>query len=399
MTTHSKKEDCICCGGKNLNTVLDLNDQPLANSYHDNSEELEKFPLKLNLCHDCYHLQLSHIVNPDLMFKDYLYVSGTTQTLRDYFDWFAKFVSNRWCAGGKVLDIACNDGTQLNSFKKLGWDTYGVDPAENLYELSNKDHNVICDYFKSDQFRYKFDAITAQNVFAHNENALQFLNDCADSLTYSGHVFIQTSQAELVSSNQFDTVYHEHLSFFNINSMLALAKRSKLHLVDVVKTPIHGISYVFVFSRFPAAEGHMENLLGIEQERGLCKLKTYDAYKENIENIITEYKAAIESARNDGFKIIGYGAAAKGMTFLNYAGIYPDVIIDDNELKQGLHTPAGNTKIYSIDYVKDLKEDDKVLFVPLAWNFFTEIRQRIKNVRDNPNDRYLKYFPSVKVED
>ena len=89
---YNKKDECICCGGSNLELLLDLNKQPLANSYHDNIKELEKYPLGVNVCKDCYHIQLTHIVNPDLLFKDYLYVSGTSQTLKDNFEWFSNFV-------------------------------------------------------------------------------------------------------------------------------------------------------------------------------------------------------------------------------------------------------------------------------------------------------------------
>lgn len=399
MNTHNHKTNCICCDSTKLTTVVDLTDQPLANSYHDNTTPQAKYPLQMNLCNDCFHLQLSHIVNPDLLFKDYLYVSGTSQTLLTYFDWFVDYVTSNEDVGS-VLDIACNDGSQLNSFKKLGWKTYGVDPAENLYKLSSQDHNVTCDYFKGEgQFDRQFDVITAQNVFAHNENALEFLNDCADVLNDDGTVFIQTSQAELVASNQFDTVYHEHLSFFNINSMNELAKRSNLDLVDVIKTPIHGISYVFVF-RKQASKYNIQcinNLIGVEKERGLYKLDTYTRYGANIRYICTVYNQTIENWSKDGYKIIGYGAAAKGMTFLNYAGTYPDVIIDDNPLKQGLYTPGSNIPIHSVDYIKQLDPNEKIMFVPLAWNFYDEIRSRIKQVRANDNDRFIKYFPSVKI--
>lgn len=333
------------------------------------------------------------------MFKDYLYVSGTSKTLRDYFDWFADYVET-WEDPGDVLDIACNDGSQLDSFKERGWSTYGVDPAENLYKLSSEEHNITCDYFKGGkQFDRTFDVITAQNVFAHNEDALKFLNDCADVLDYDGTVFIQTSQAELVQSNQFDTVYHEHLSFFNINSMNELAKRSKLDLVDVVKTPIHGISYIFVFRKTAPelSTKWVQNLINVEKQRGLNTLETYDIYKNNVEEIIIDFRNAVERFRNDGYEIIGYGAAAKGMTFLNYADVYPDVIIDDNPLKQGLYTPGGNTPIHGIEYVKNLGKNAKVLFIPLAWNFYSEIRTNIKSVRNNNGDFFLKYFPSVKI--
>ena len=124
MSTNNfyEQKECLCCGKENLDILLDLNEQPLANSYHDNSEELEKYPLGVNLCYDCYHIQLSHIVNPDLLFKDYLYVSGTTKTLRDNFEWFSNYVLEHNSNIKNVLDIACNDGSQLDCFKSKGID-------------------------------------------------------------------------------------------------------------------------------------------------------------------------------------------------------------------------------------------------------------------------------------
>ena len=119
--SHIENKCCFACGKKNLKTVLDLGDQPLANDYHSGNIEQDKFPLKLNLCESCYHLQLSHTVNPDLMFRHYLYVSGTTKTGRDYFDFFAKKTLEYVPNAKNILDIANNDGTQLDSYKKLGF--------------------------------------------------------------------------------------------------------------------------------------------------------------------------------------------------------------------------------------------------------------------------------------
>jgi 2-polyprenyl-3-methyl-5-hydroxy-6-metoxy-1,4-benzoquinol methylase len=393
-----KKENCICCDNKELVEILDLKNQPLANSYHTEHEVLEEFPLKLNLCSKCYHLQLSHIVNPDYLFKNYLYVSGTTKTLLDYFEWFASFTKEYFPNAKSVLEIACNDGSQLNSFKKLGLDTYGIDPAENLHKLSKENHTVVCDYFDKKHYQNKkFDIIVGQNVFAHNENAKKFLDDCYELMTDDSFLFIQTSQADMVQNNQFDTIYHEHISFFNINSFNELVKRTKLNLVDVIKTPIHGISYLFVISKQNLKPNLIKNLIDLEKSYGLLNLETYNTYSKNVNNIVSEFIKNIEHYRNSGYKIIGYGAAAKGNTFLNFANIKLDSIIDDNKLKQGLYTPGTNIKITSIDILNSFHETDKILFVPLAWNFFNEIRTRILKVRQNKNDLYLRYFPNVNV--
>jgi hypothetical protein len=394
---YHKQEKCLCCDSSNLELLLDLNNQPLANSYHTNDLPLLEYPLGVNLCKKCYHIQLTHIVNPDLLFKDYLYVSGTSQTMRDHFEWFSNFVIE-YANPKSVLDIACNDGSQLDCFKDKGIKTFGIDPAENLYSLSSKNHNVICDYFNENSYDRKFDVIVAQNVFAHNKNHKKFLDDCSNIMHDDSYLFIQTSQAELIQNNQFDTVYHEHISFFNSNSMNELAKRTDLNLIDIIKTSIHGISYLFVFSKKNINKHLVENLIDVERLRGLLSDKLYVEYKQNVQSIVKDFKNTINEYKDKGFKIVGYGAAAKGMTFLNFADMTLDIIIDDNPLKQNLYTPGTNILIKSADYIKTYKPEEKILYVPLAWNFYSEIRERILEVRNNPNDLFLKYFPTLKIE-
>jgi len=394
--------ECLCCGSERLKLVLNLNEQPLANSFKKTAEETEPyFPLHLNICEDCTHLQLSHAVNPDLLFKNYLYVSGTSQTLRDYFDWFAGYSFEHFADAPKaVLDIACNDGTQLNSWKKLGLKTYGIDPAENLHPISSVEHEVICDYF-TDKYTYHYknknlDIINAQNVFAHNSYPLEFLKQCKEIMHDDTVLFIQTSQADMIKNNEFDTIYHEHLSFFNANSMNELAKRAGLYLTGVNKTPIHGNSYVFVFRKQPH-DGNLEQVLKEERELGLQDMNTYLAYADRCHSIVEDLKETIEHYRLLDYLIVGYGAAAKGNTLLNFGEIYLDYIIDDNPLKQGLYSPGLNIPVVSIDKLTEY-DSAKVLFVPLAWNFFSEIRNKIKAKRDREGDVFVRYFPTISVE-
>lgn len=397
--------ECIACGSTHLTQVLDLNNQPLANSFL-RIEHLQFpepiFPLVLNSCTECSHLQLSHAVNPDLLFKNYLYVSGTSQTLKDYFDWFANFTLNYVEEPTNVLDIACNDGTQLDSFKALGLETFGVDPATNLHRLSSVNHNVICDYLKRDHIGQlqvqELDIINAQNVFAHTSDPLEFLSICKNIMHDKTVLFIQTSQADMVKNNEFDTIYHEHLSFFNANSMQSLANRAGLNLIDIVKTPIHGNSYVFVFSKTLEPRETVAQMLHDERELGLQEASTYVEYAEKAKQVVVDLNATITEYRGKGFRIVGYGAAAKGNTLLNFGNILLDYIVDDNPLKQGLFAPGVRTPVVSIDALDLIPEDTNVLFVPLAWNFYTEIRNRIKAVRDNENDVFVKYFPTIVLE-
>jgi len=399
--THIENKHCLACGKHSLKTILDLNNQPLANNYHRGIRQNE-YPLKLNLCDNCYHLQLSHAVNPDLMFLHYLYVSGTTQTLKDYFDYFAKLTLEYNPKAQTILDIACNDGTQLDSYKKLGLQTYGIDPAKNLYDGAvAKGHKIVCDYFNINTINKfdntKFDIITAQNVFAHTRYTTEFLESCRLLMHDDSILFIQTSQANMVINNEFDTIYHEHLSFFNTNSMKKLVERCGLKLSDVFKTDIHGTSYVFVITKKDLGKVGVQNMLKFEQEKGLYDILTYPEYALKCYKATYDLKNKLQELKNEGYILVGYGAAAKGNTLLNFGKIDLDFIIDDNPLKQGLFTPGRDIEIINSDYLSELDESRKVVFVPLAWNFFKEIKSRIKAKRNNKNDLFIKYFPGLEV--
>lgn len=396
MQNCKELKKCLCCDGDNLTNVLNLREQPLANSYTKSKlEEEEFFPLGLNYCNDCTHLQLTYAVNPDLLFKNYLYVSGTTKTLKQYFEDFVKLVAENSVptssAGAlSVLDIACNDGSQLDAFKRYGYDTYGIDPAQNLFKLSSKNHTIACDYLSEESItslrKDKFNVIIAQNVFAHNTYPKEFLEICKKHLAKDGRIFIQTSQADMVKYGQFDTVYHEHISFFNIRSMSRLAERVGLALTNVIRTSVHGTSYVFVFSA-NKNEDKSAQLIQTEIHQTFSEV---EKFSDNAISTIRKLKADIAKYKQDGYLIVGYGAAAKGNTILNFGDIQLDYIVDDNPLKHNLFTPGTKIPIVPFDYINSINKDEEVVWLPLAWNFFSEIKHNIKTKRPHIKDEFIQ---------
>lgn len=402
MSDYKELKKCLCCNNDDIRVVLDLGSQPLANSYHNN-EKLDEYPLMLKLCQNCWHLQLSHAVNPDLMFKNYLYVSGTSNTLREYFEQFADLTLKYKPDAKNILDIACNDGTQLDSYKKRNLETYGIDPAENLSEISiGKGHKITVDYINDDVIKsygeLKFDLIVAQNVFAHNTYPSKFLKLCEKILNKNGYLFIQTSQANMVINNEFDTVYHEHISFFNILSIKELLSQTNLYLNDVIKTDIHGTSFVFVISKNDVTSKNVNDEIKFFIKKGLNKLLTYSKYSYNAHKITFDLKELVDTYKSSGHCVVGYGAAAKGNTLLNFGKIKLDYIVDDNPLKCGLLTPGMNIEIKSPDFISQIKTYKPIIFVPLAWNFYTEIRKKIKSYRNDDNDIFVRYFPKLVLE-
>jgi SAM-dependent methyltransferase len=402
-----KLNSCLACGSDDLELVLNLNDQPLANAFLKHQHEPEPtFPLAVNLCKHCCHLQLTHAVDPKLIYTHYLYVSGTSRTQHDYMSWFAKFASEYFDGQpSTVLDIGCNDGTQLNYFKELGVKTYGIDPAQNLFATSSQQHHVVCDFFNANTAKLfveqygQVDCVVAQNSFAHNPDPLGYLTALKEVLTEHGLFFIQTSQADMVLNNEFDTIYHEHVNFYNINSMKALCDRAGYNLVDVIKTPIHGTSYVFVLSPGIAKPGRIANLLEIERQAGLENINTYRKWAENVMFVVGQFCNLCQVFKyQQGYKLVGYGAAAKGNTLLNFAQLDLDMIIDDNPLKQGLLSPGRHIPVVGIEALDAIPASQPVMFVPLAWNFYSEIREKILARRRVERDRFIKYFPEVRVE-
>jgi len=394
-------KNCIACGSEDLVKVLDLNEQPLANSYKKSVDEPEPyFPLAINRCEHCFHVQLTHRVNPDLMFKDYAYVSGTAKTQLEYFEWFAEFAKEKFgTMPSTVLDIGCNDGSQLNAFQDRGAETYGVDPAENLFDTSSKRHKVVCGYFTGKEWAGKFDVITCQNAFAHNFNQLELLQNISRNMHNESLLFATTSQCDMILNGEFDTIYHEHLSFYNIKSIDALCKRAGLNLIDVVKSPVHGMSYIFIISKYKRAPKTIQNLIDLETKKGLYDTRTYEIYAKKCQEVAVYFSGVIKRYREQGIPVVGFGAPAKGNTLMNFAGIGPDFTIDENPLKQGLYCPGVDVPIYGIEKLKELDPTKPVCFIPLAWNFYDEIVKKIKANRQESNDTFVRYFPSFEIKE
>jgi len=391
---------CLACGSNKLVPSLNLGNQPLANNYLISvSEHEETYPLGVNVCSDCYHLQLTHTVDPKIIYKNYLYVTGTNKTIQEYSDWFAGYViESIKRETSNILDIGCNDGTQLNYFKSRGYNTFGIDPAENIHPISSKKHDVICDFFGPEiveKIKYEFDAIIAQNVMAHNPDPYSFLNTCKELMSDHTLLYVQTSQANMILNNEFDTIYHEHINFFNVSSMNKLATRVGINLIDVIKTPIHGNSYIFVFSKTLKKPFNIQNQINMESK--LYALSTYQEWEAKVKCNMSDLAVVVGKYRKEGYKIIGHGAAAKGNTMLNYSKIKLDLILDDNPIKQQLYTPGSHILINNPEQLNYYKIEDKILFIPLAWNFFSEISKRIKNLRNVDHDVFLKYFPEVAI--
>lgn len=388
--------ECVACASSDLLCTLDLGYQPLANDFLNPGSTLETFPLKLNRCKNCTHSQLSIAVNPSRLFRNYSYVSGTSQTLSAYFDILVKRIMNEFGHSGKLLDIGSNDGTFLSKLNSTEWIALGVDPAVNLIQNSISIGAITIPAFfntkLSKLLTKDFDVIAAMNIFAHTANPLEILFGIKECLKTNGKAFIQTSQANMFISGEFDTVYHEHISFFNVKSMRSLLDRAGLSLSNVSIVPIHGGSYLWEITKINDSNLEFQRE-SYEAFNGFYEDSVYLNFAKKAADKSLEIKTITDEYRKNGYKIVSYGAAAKGNTFVNFANLRFDNIFDDTPEKIGKQSPAGGCVVSNPILLKDI--DQPVLVVIPAWNFKDEILEKIYNLRNKSGDFYLVYFPEL----
>ncbi len=392
-----KIKNCLACGSKKLRVVLNLNKQPLANSYVKNIKKKEqKYELKVNTCLECTHLQLSIAVDPRIIYQNYNYISSTTKTYLNYMNEFYEFCvkNSSKLIKKNILDIGCNDGSQLDVFKKNKFKTFGVDPAKNIYKISSKKHKIYCSFFDEKivkKINQKFDLIIFQNSFAHNPNPFKLLNNIKKLMHNSSTLVIQTSQSNMCKNREFDTIYHEHINFFNVKSMYELTKRANLKLHRVEKKSIHGTSYLFVIK--PNSDS--TKIKKIIRNESFLSFSYYKKWGLECSKNVKRIQNKIKEIKKKNI-IIGYGAAAKANTFLNFSKIKLDYIIDDNKLKQNKYCPGSKIPIRSIDLLKTIKKN--IYILPLAWNFHVEIRKRVKKIRPKYSDKFIICFPKFRIQ-
>jgi SAM-dependent methyltransferase len=384
-------DHCRICNSENLHRYLDLGATPLANSY------LQKAQLKqpefsedlcLQLCEDCGLSQLTKVVHPDRMFRHYLYVSSTTQTMREHFKELA--VSSRAHVkarpGSLAIDVASNDGLLLSSFIEAGMQAVGVDPAENLAAEANaKGLTTECAYWNENvaqNVREKHgpaQVITACNVFAHADDLQEFMRGVDAALDKKGVFVIECPYAlDFIEHNEFDTAYHEHLSYIALTPLRALMELHGFHLSDFEHFPnIHG-GTIRVYAKRgkgkPSAD--LQAALQRESEFGIKEPRVYDAFADRVVRNRKKLRDLVEDLRAQGKTIWAYGASAKGNTLMNFFGLHSEQVakaVDDNPKKHGYFAPGSRMEIVGPEALADGKPDYLLL---LAWNFEKEIRRR-----------------------
>src|SRR3989344_7791271 len=385
---------CQFCKSKNLKKVLDLGVTPPANSFLKKSElknKEYKFPLQVFFCKNCHLLQLGHVVNPEILFKDYVYTSSTSPVFIKHFEDYAKKVFDRFHLNRNsfVIDIGSNDGILLKPFKSLGTKILGVDPAENLATKAIMEGIPTLPKFFDSNLAQEIvdnagqaDIVTANNVFAHIRDLDEITSGVKVLLRDNGvFIFEVAYLGDFIEKNYFDTVYHEHLFYHSISPLDKFFKRHEMAIFDVEKVPTHGGSIrVFVkkiSSKYKISDS-VQKMIKDEIKRGLGKEKTYLAFSENVEKNKKTLISLLKNLKSQGKIIVGYGAPAKGNTLLNYFGIdtkFLHYIVDDSPLKQGLYTPGTHIPVVPSETLSKNPKPEYILI--LAWNFAESIMEKL----------------------
>jgi UDP-glucuronate decarboxylase len=387
---------CRVCENTNLKSVISLGKSPLANnllSSKDLEKEEELFPLEMMYCDKCHLSQLSYIVDPEKMFKHYLYVTSTTDTFKQHFKDMADKISQDFNLKNNslVVDIGSNDGLLLKKFKEQGSRVVGVEPAENICEIARTDGiDTLSGFFDKDivedivKMKGKADVVTANNVFAHVAN-IKDLTENVKKLIKDDGVFVIEVQYLLDTIKQltFDNIYHEHLSYFTVLSLNEFFKRQNLEIFKVEHVNTHGGS-IRVYIQNPgkrAIDSSVNQFLENEKMSGFDKFETYQKFSEAIQGVRDNIREFTVKAKSEGKKIVGYGAPAKATTMLNFYKInneFIDYIIEDNPLKQGMTVPGVRIPIKNKETMDSQMPD--YIFI-LAWNFAEEILRKNETYR------------------
>ncbi len=392
----NKKKNCRLCGNKKIDQIVKLCNSPLANNLANSKKESLKaknFPLNLMLCSKCYHVQLEHVVDAKKLYNQYLYMTGVSQGFRDHFKVYAKKIIKYFKNSNKnlkILEIGSNDCTLLDNFKNKKWQTVGIEPAKNLYNITKKKHYIINDYYnvktnKTLKKKFnKFDLIIANNVFAHIDN-LKFVFVLLKPLLHNKSliVFEVSYLLDVIRKKLFDTIYHEHLDYHSIIPLKIFFKKMNLKIINIEHLSVHGGSIrVFVAkktSNIIAKNDKINAFINKEKEYKLIRKKTYVKFYNDLTKQRNKLNNFFDSLKNE--KVYGYGAPAKAVTLINFFNLDHNnikLIVDDSALKQNKYIPGSKIKIYKSQILT--KKPPKFIVI-LAWNVYEDILKKLKRYK------------------
>jgi SAM-dependent methyltransferase len=406
---------CRLCQADFYDFTVNLGKSPTANQLPKNAQEAKnakRFDLEVGMCSSCKHIQLMDIVNPSILFSDYIYKSGTSATFVRHFTELAKIISELPLHLKYVLEVGSNDGTLLSKFKDRGVRAIGIEPSQILADECNKvGLETICSYFESTTMQSiverfgKPSIIVGNNVFAHIDDLAKAFECAHDFLDPQGYFIFEVADvSKILVDGIFDTIYHEHMSYHSITSMFQFAKQHGFKIARIDQISTHGGSLRFFLTIDGQIDATLnldelisrENLLDLNSDLALHKIA------DQIGKIDSSVKRVLDNLASDpSYALIGYGAPAKVVTFLSTLNI-EDLpllgIIDDNVHKQGKFLPGSGIKILSsaelVDELRSKFPEKRVACLVFPWNLGVEIQEKIASLFP-PGSKLITFFPEV----
>jgi predicted TPR repeat methyltransferase len=406
-----ERQSCILCGASTVQQFLKLGAMALANKFVTREELVKtdpRYPLQVGFCHTCGHVQLVDMVPPQAMFEDYLYMSSASETLNQHFADLARTVVERFRLGAAdlVVDIGCNDGTLLGCFRRQGVRTLGVDPAENLAAINaGSGIDRLVTYFNVGTAREIVDrfgpasVITITNTFPHIQDLQGFAEAVKMALKPGGSLVIEAHYlVDLLEQGAFDTVYHEHVSYWALGPMKYLFEKNGLQVVNAERLPLHHGQLRATICRMGEGEPSpaVEQVLEAERALGIDKFETYRRFAAKVNRLRDDLLGTLRRLRTENKRVAAYGAPAKGNTLIEFLGLTTETveyIVDKSPLKQGKYSPGAHIPVVPPER---LLEDQPDYVVLLAWNFRDEIFEQQAEYRRR-GGKFIAPLPEVRI--
>ena len=400
---------CSVCRHKTLHKFLSLGPTPLANSFlgEDQLSVPESYyPLDVCFCSTCGLVQLAQVVAPEIMFKDYPYLTSTSRPMEVHFAELAEDVMRRFDLPPEslVVDIGSNDGTLLRNFQKYNMKTMGIEPADNVAKLAvSRGIETSNEFFDEGLARRvcaekgRAKVILATNVFAHVADLEGFVRGVTHLLADDGIFAIEVPYlVDMLGRVEFDTIYHEHLRYFAVRPLVTLFNRFGMGIVEIQRISVHGGSLRVYVQKTPYSSSSVAELLKFEAEERLDSLETYLEFTEKVRQVKEALLSLLKSLKAQGSRIAGYGATAKGNTLLNYCKIGTDTldyISDTTPFKQGRYTPGMHIPVFQETHFHESPPDYALL---LAWNYADDILQKEVGYRQ-AGGRFIAPLPKPQL--
>jgi 2-polyprenyl-3-methyl-5-hydroxy-6-metoxy-1,4-benzoquinol methylase len=405
--------DCRHCGMPIKHSFCDLGMSPLANSYltEDQVDQPEMFfPLHARVCSSCFLVQVGDFERPDAIFTDYAYFSSYSQSWLDHAETYVRNVIERFSldASNQVIELASNDGYLLKNFVSAGIPVLGIEPAANVAEVAQQSGiNTEVQFFTTEFAEdlvardIRADLLIGNNVLAHVPDLNDFVQGMSVVLAPSGVITMEFPHLlQLIEQNQFDTIYHEHFSYFSLLTVEKVFAAEGLRIFDVERIDTHGGS-LRIFACHNGFEWHpttarVTDLATAEKAASLDKVEGYLGYSDGVQRVKRDLLRFLIDARDSGLKTAAYGAPAKGNTLLNYCGIRDDLIdytVDKSPHKQGHFLPGTHLPVYAPSHIRETRPD---YLLVLPWNLKDEIVQEMGFIREW-GGRFVVPIPELNV--